>query len=40
VLLTELATPQGTYDRLTREIEPSRVLVPELLKVRAAEVLS
>lgn len=40
VLLTELATPQGTYDRLAREIEPSRVLVPELLKVRAAEVLS
>jgi hypothetical protein len=40
VLLTELATPQGTYDRLAREIEPSRVLVPELLKVRAQEVLS
>jgi hypothetical protein len=40
VLLTELATPQGTYDRLAREIEPARVLVPALLKVRAVEVLS
>lgn len=40
VLLTELLTPQGTYDRLAREVDPSRMLVPELLKVRAREVLS
>jgi hypothetical protein len=37
VLLTELATPQDTYDRLVREIEPSRLLVPSLLKVRDVE---
>jgi DNA-binding MarR family transcriptional regulator len=37
VLLTELATPQGTYDRLVREVDPSLILVPPLLRVQAAE---
>jgi len=35
VLLTELETPQGTFDRLHRQVPPGRLLVPELLKVRA-----
>jgi len=34
VLLTELATPQATYDRLHREVPPGRLLVPDLLRVR------
>ena len=36
VLLTELATPQRTYDRLVLEVGPTRLLVPALLRVRPA----
>lgn len=35
VLLTELETPQGTFDRLRDQVAPGRLLVPELLRVRA-----
>ena len=35
VLLTELETPQGTFDRLRDLVPPGRLLVPELLRVRA-----
>lgn len=34
VLLTELATPQATFERLRREVPPGRLLVPDLLRVR------
>jgi len=36
VLFASLQRPQEGYDALVREIEPERVLVPALLKVRAA----
>ena len=35
VLFAELQRPQAAYDALVREIAADRVLVPELLKVRA-----
>jgi hypothetical protein len=38
VLLTELTTPQDTYDRLARELDPAQLLVPSLLKVRTTEI--
>jgi len=36
VLLTELATPQRSYDRLLLQVGPARLLVPPLLRVRLA----
>ena len=33
VLLTEFLRPQSSYDALTKDIEPSSILVPDILKV-------
>ena len=38
VLLTEFLRPQSSYDSLAKDIEPSSILVPDILKVSKLQV--